>query len=73
MTLCTKGIQRPRARISPTRLETHGTVRLDDYYWLRDREHSDVTDYLQSENNYTAAVMAPTETLQETLFDEIKG
>ena len=73
MTLRTKGIQRPRARVSPTRLETHGTVRLDDYYWLRDREHPDVTDYLQAENDYTAAVMAPTETLQETLFDEIKG
>ena len=69
MTLCTKGIQQPLAKVSPTRLETHSTIRLDDYYWLRDREHPDVTDYLQAENDYTAAVMEPTEALQETLFD----
>ena len=63
----------PRARVDPTRLETHGVVRVDDYYWLRERDNPDVTAYLEAENAHTRAVMAPTEALQETLFAEIKG
>ncbi|MDA1092973.1 MAG: S9 family peptidase [Acidobacteria bacterium] len=63
----------PQARRSPTRLETHGVVRVDDYYWLRERERSEVIDYLNAENAYTAAVMEQTDALQETLFEEIKG
>ena len=63
----------PRARVGPTRLETHGVVRVDDYYWLRERDNPEVTAYLEAENEYTRAVMAPTEALQETLFAEIKG
>ena len=63
----------PRARIAPTRLERHGVVRVDDYYWLRERDNPVVTADLEAENEYTRAVMAPTEALQETLFIEIKG
>ena len=55
------------------RHETHGVVRVDDYHWLRDRVDPAVTAYLEAENAYTQAVMAPTEALQETLFAEIKG
>ena len=63
----------PRARVAPTWLETHGVVRVDDYYWLRERNNPEVTAYLETENEHTRAVMAPTEALQETLFAEIKG
>ena len=63
----------PRARVAPTRLETHGVVRVDDYYWLRERDNPEVTAYLEAENEHTRAVMEPTEALQETLFAEIKG
>ncbi len=63
----------PRARVAPTRLETHGVVRVDDYYWLRERDNPEVTAYLEAENEHTSAVMASTEALQETLFTEIKG
>ena len=48
-------------------------VRVDDYYWLRERDNPEVTAYLEAENEYSRAVMAPTEALQERLFDEIKG
>ncbi len=71
--LSTAGIAAPRARVSPTRHETHGVVRTDDYHWLRERGDPAVTAHLEAENAYTQAVMAPTETLQETLFEEIKG
>ena len=63
----------PRARVSPTRLEMHGVVRVDDYYWLCERDNPEVTAYLKAENEYTREVMTPTEALQETLFAEIKG
>ena len=71
--LATAGAPAPRAKVSATRHETHGVVRVDDYHWLRDRGDPAVTAYLEAENAYTRAVMAPTEALQETLFAEIKG
>ena len=63
----------PRAAVRPTELERHGDVRVDDYYWLRERENPEVVEYLEAENAYTAAVMAHTEDLQEKLFEEIVG
>ena len=71
--LSTDGIPAPRARVSPVHHEAHGVVRIDDYHWLGDRGDPAVTEYLEAENAYTQAVMAPTEALQETLFAEIKG
>ena len=63
----------PCARVAPMRLEMHGVVRVDDYYWLRERDNPEVAAYLEAENEYTRQLMAPTEALQETLFAEIKG
>ncbi|TKS53276.1 S9 family peptidase [Luteimonas yindakuii] len=53
----------------------HGAVRADDYYWLRDdkREAKPVIDYLQAENAYADAVMAPLQDLQGALYEEIVG
>ncbi|TDJ79624.1 MAG: S9 family peptidase [Planctomycetota bacterium] len=63
----------PRAKALPTRLEKHGDVRIDDYYWLRERENPAVIAYLEAENAYTMSVTAHTQELQATLFEEIKG
>ena len=63
----------PVARRAPTRLEKHGHVRIDDYYWLNNRDDPEVIAYLEAENAYTQAVMAHTERLQDMLFAEIKG
>jgi oligopeptidase B len=57
----------------PTQLEKHGQVRVDDYYWLRERENSEVIRYLNEENARTAQEMAHTGDLEEKLFEEIKG
>lgn len=57
----------------PTRLVAHGDVRIDDYYWLRDRSNPAVIAYLQAENDYARAEMADTATLQESLFQEMRG
>ena len=48
----------PMADIVPKELEAHGDVRIDNYYWLREREDSNVIAYLKAENTYTDAVMA---------------
>ncbi|UCC85396.1 MAG: S9 family peptidase [Gemmatimonadota bacterium] len=63
----------PAAKVVPHELEMHGHVRIDNYYWLRERENPEVIAYLEAENAYTEAVMAHTEGLQEALFDEIVG
>ena len=63
----------PMAAARPHELETHGEVRVDEYYWLREREDPEVIAYLEAENEYLGGVMAHTEELQETLFEEIRG
>ena len=63
----------PRAKRIPFKLEKHGHVRVDDYYWLRERENSDVVQYLHEENSYADEVMAHTKPLEEQLFQEITG
>lgn len=62
----------PKAPKVPKELVCHGDVRVDDYYWLRKRDDPRVLAYLEAENAYTEAVMAPTRGLREALFEEIK-
>jgi len=66
-------IQPPTARVTPTKLEKHGDTRVDNYYWLRERQNPEVLAYLNAENEYTDSVMAHTKWLQETLFEEFKA
>src|SRR5262245_49076955 len=63
----------PVAEKVPTSLENHGHVRVDDYYWLKERDNPKVRAYLEAENRYTSAVMAPNQALVDALFAEIKG
>ena len=65
-------IEPPVAKAVPHKLELHGKVRSDEYYWLKDRENPDVVKYLEAENAYTTAVMQHTQGLQEKLFQEFK-
>jgi oligopeptidase B len=61
----------PRAKIKPTELTTHGHTRIDNYYWLKEREDPKVIAYLNAENAYLDAKTAHTKPLQEDLFKEI--
>ncbi len=63
----------PMAEKVPHQLEIHGDVRVDDYYWLRERTNPEVLAYLEAENAYTSSMMAATETFQEELFQELKN
>ena len=54
-------------------LTIHGDTRIDNYYWMNERENPEVIAYLEAENAYKDAVMKSTEALQEKLFEEIKS
>ena len=66
-------MNQPVAEKKPTELTTHGDTRIDNYYWLRERENPEVIAYLNEENAYRESVMKETEELQENLYEEIVG
>ncbi|MCH7411505.1 S9 family peptidase [Belliella sp. DSM 111904] len=67
-------VQPPVAAVKPFEITAkHGHVRVDDYYWLNDREDKDVIAYLEAENAYLDTMLAHTKGLQETIFKEIKS
>ena len=61
----------PVARKVHTETKLHGVVLADDYAWLRDKENPDVSTYLEAENAYAEAVIAPLAGLREELYQEM--
>ncbi len=66
-------IMPPKAEKIKKELTIHGDTRVDNYFWLNDRENPKVIKYLEDENEYLNKVMKHTEKLQDKLFDEIVG
>ena len=64
-------MEAPVAAKKPTELTLHGHTRVDNYYWLREREDPEVIAYLEAENSYRESVMKGTEQFKKDLFDEI--
>ncbi|MGB1231847.1 MAG: S9 family peptidase [Winogradskyella sp.] len=63
----------PIAKKIPHTLTKHGDERVDNYFWMKDRQHPEVIDYLNAENNYCDAQMEPTKNFQKDLFEEMKA
>src|ERR1700677_3656280 len=61
----------PSARKVHTETTRHGVVLTDDYAWLRDKQNPEVTAYLEAENAYAEAVMAPLAGLRDQLYQEM--
>ena len=63
------------AQVPHTVTAPHGAQRQDPYYWLRDdsRKNPAMLAYLNAENAYADAVLAPTKPVQARLYDEIVG
>ncbi len=61
----------PIARKHPTETRIHGTVLRDDYSWLRERDNPEVSEYLEAENAYAEAQLAPLAALREELYEEM--
>ncbi|HNC08872.1 MAG TPA: S9 family peptidase [Anaerolineales bacterium] len=57
----------------PHKLTNHGVTRIDDYYWMRDKNDPETIKYLQAESDYLEEMMQHTKPLQATLFSEMKG
>lgn len=77
-------VKPPVAEKIPQKLEAHGDVRIDNYYWMRlsdeqknsaqpDEQTRKVLDYLNAENAFKDALMKHTEPLRETIFAELTG
>ena len=49
----------------------HGDIRHDDYFWLRVKSDPAVRAYLEAENKYAEAVLAPLAPLRERLYQEM--
>jgi len=69
----TETISPPLATVKPKKLEKHGDVRTDNYYWLNERENPEVIDYLNKENSYYNTMTADQKQFQKDLFEEMKG
>jgi Protease II len=63
----------PKAKKIEKILEIHGDQRIDNYFWMNERENPEVTQYLEEENAYCDFVMKDTENFQQELFDEMKS
>ncbi|MHB1021098.1 MAG: S9 family peptidase [Acidobacteriaceae bacterium] len=61
----------PVARKEPKQTTLHGHTLQDDYAWMREKSSPEVTAYLEAENAYTDAFMAPTKPLQGQLYQEM--
>lgn len=66
-------IKAPVARKIPKTLEIHNDVRIDNYFWLNQREDQNVLDYLNAENEYYEQETAHTKDFENALFEEMKS
>ncbi|MDT0295063.1 S9 family peptidase [Mesonia ostreae] len=63
----------PQAKKIAKELHIHGETRVDDYFWMNDREHPDVIKFLEDENEYNTQMTAHTQDFQKDLFEEMKS
>lgn len=68
-----KMINPPKAKKIPKALTIHNDTRIDNYFWLNERENPEVIKYLEEENTYTEAKLKHTEAFQKSLFEEMKA
>jgi oligopeptidase B len=66
-------VSEPQAPTRPTPLTHHGDTRVDDWYWLREKDNPEVIQLLEAENENTTRFLSGTEELQQELFDEFRA
>jgi oligopeptidase B len=66
-------VRPPAAPRRPRALRAHGDERVDDWFWLRERDNSEVRAYLEAENAYTEAATAHLRELEERLYAEYRS
>ena len=68
-----KRISPPTAKKIPTNLIKFDSTRVDDYFWMNNRDDSEVIDYLEKENDYYEKMTFHTKDFQQKIFNEIKN
>ena len=63
----------PIADKKEKKLIIHDDTRIDNYYWLNERENPEVISYLDEENKYTQSILKSTKSFQKKLFNEMKS
>jgi oligopeptidase B len=63
----------PVAEREPHDVSVHGDRRIDDYFWMRQRDDPRTLPYLKAENAYADAWFAPHAALKEKLYQEMFG
>jgi oligopeptidase B len=61
----------PRPPSRPKTLEAHGDRRVDEWWWLRDRDDPVVLEHLRAENAFTDASLSHLEPFRRAVFDEM--
>jgi len=67
-----KKILPPSAKKIPKELKKFDSKRVDNYFWLKNRDDPKVIEYLEKENDYFKKMASDTEDFQETIYNEIK-
>ena len=62
----------PIADIIPHQHKIHNHIRIDNYYWLKERSNPKVVDYLDRENDYYQKKTFHSIPLQEELYTEMR-
>ncbi len=73
MTFAQTSLQPPVAPREPKDVTVHGDRRVDDYFWLRERDDPRTMPHLRAENAYADAWFAPHAALKEKLYQEMFG
>ncbi len=63
----------PIAPRRPYAIEAHGDNWSDPWFWLREQDDPETMAYLTAENAYTDAFLNPLKSLQDNLYEEIRG
>lgn len=63
--------QAPKAKKIPYEIIMHNDARIDNYYWMRDKNDPEVMQYLLDWNAYTQMTMQKTEELQLAIYNEL--
>ncbi|MCD2259034.1 S9 family peptidase [Psychroserpens luteolus] len=66
-------IEAPIARKIPKELKKHNDIRIDNYFWLNQRDDQNVLDYLNAENEFYQQETAHTKDFERSLFEEMKS
>lgn len=61
------------AKRIPSKREFHGDTYVDEYAWMKNRSSSELLEYINSQNAYTAKRVKHLENLRSTLFNELRS